>query len=44
MIIAEATDGSGKKLEKKLTVVTFLWDMDEFVLTERKLIRLNFLK
>ena len=36
MIIAEATDGSGKKLEKKLTVVTFLMDMDEFVLTERK--------
>ena len=35
-ITAEAMDGSGVKLQKKLTVVTFLLDFDEIVLTERK--------
>ena len=36
MIVAEATDGSEKKLEKKLTVATFLMDLDEIVFTEKK--------
>ena len=36
IITAEATDGSGKKLEKKLKVATFVMDIDEIVFTERK--------